>query len=102
MLEETILDKLGVDVGRKVVHMKTVTEADIAFTAGATGDFNLVHTCEEFAKKTGLPQKLSQVNIPRENMLEVAKLALGDPGMKSNLRRVTDPQEIVPVLLAAW
>jgi aldehyde dehydrogenase (NAD+) len=61
-----------------------------------------VQAVEEFSQKTGLPQKLSQVNIPRENMLEVARLALGDPGMKSNLRRVTDPQEIVPVLLAAW
>jgi len=61
-----------------------------------------VQAVEVFTKNTGLPQKLSQVNIPRENMLEVAILALGDPGMKSNLRRVTDPQEIVPVLLAAW
>jgi alcohol dehydrogenase len=61
-----------------------------------------VQAVEVFTKNTGLPQKLSQVNIPRENMLEVAKLALDDPGMKSNLRRVTDPQEIVPVLLAAW
>jgi alcohol dehydrogenase class IV len=61
-----------------------------------------VQAVEVFTKNTGLPQKLSQVNIPRDNMLEVAKLALGDPGMKSNLRRVTDPQEIVPVLLAAW
>jgi alcohol dehydrogenase class IV len=61
-----------------------------------------VQAVEVFTKNTGLPQKLSQVNIPRENMLEVAKLALGDPGMKSNLRRVTDPQELVPVLLAAW
>jgi alcohol dehydrogenase len=61
-----------------------------------------VQAVEVFTKNTGLPQKLSQVNIPRENMLEVAKLALGDPGMKSNLRRVTDPEEIVPVLLAAW
>jgi len=61
-----------------------------------------VQAVEEFAKRTGLPQKLSQVNVPRENLLEVAKLALGDPGMKSNLRRVTDPQEIVPDLLAAW
>lgn len=61
-----------------------------------------VQAVEVFIKNTGLPQKLSQVNIPRENMLEVAKLALTDPGMKSNLRRVTDPQEIVPVLLAAW
>lgn len=48
----TILDKLGVDVGHKVIHMKTVTEADIAFIAGASGDFNLIHTCEEYAKKT--------------------------------------------------
>lgn len=57
---------------------------------------------EDFSKKTGLPQKLSQVGIPRENLLEVAKLAVADPGMKSNIRRVTDPQEILPVLLAAW
>jgi alcohol dehydrogenase class IV len=79
-----------------------------AFGLGVTGKSDAqigemtVQAVEEFAKKTGLPQKLSQVNIPRENMLQVAKLALGDPGMKSNLRRVTDPQEIVPVLLAAW
>lgn len=52
MPEQLILDKLGVDVGHKVVHMKTVTEADIAFISGASGDFNLVHTCEEYARKT--------------------------------------------------
>jgi len=57
---------------------------------------------EEFSRKTGLPQRLSEVNIPKDNFLEVAKLAVADPGMKSNLRRVTDPQEIVAVLLAAW
>jgi alcohol dehydrogenase class IV len=79
-----------------------------AFGLGVTGKSDAqigemtVQAVEEFTKKTGLPQRLSQVNIPRENMLEVAKLALGDPGMKSNLRRVTDPQEVVPVLLAAW
>ncbi len=61
-----------------------------------------IQAVEEFAKKTGLPRRLSEVNIPKDNFLEVAKLAVADPGMKSNLRRVTDPQEIVPVLLAAW
>ena len=61
-----------------------------------------VQAVEEFSRKTGLPQRLSEVNIPKDNFLEVAKLAVADPGMKSNLRRVTDPQEIVPVLLAAW
>lgn len=47
-----ILDKLGVDVGTRVSHMKTVTEADIVMFAGVSGDFNPIHTCEEYAKKT--------------------------------------------------
>jgi 3-hydroxybutyryl-CoA dehydratase len=47
-----ILDKLGVDVGTKVSHMKTVTETDIGMFAGVSGDFNPVHMCEEYAKKT--------------------------------------------------
>ena len=53
MAEEVpILDKLGVDVGFKITHMKTVTEADIVLFAGVSGDFNPVHVCEEYAKKT--------------------------------------------------
>ena len=48
----SILDKLGVDIGFKTTHMKTITEADIVMFAGVSGDFNLVHTCEEYAKKT--------------------------------------------------
>ena len=54
MAEEgiTILDKLGVDVGLKVTHEKTVTEEDIKLFAGVAGDFNPVHMNEEYAKKT--------------------------------------------------
>jgi alcohol dehydrogenase len=61
-----------------------------------------IRAVEEFTAQTGLPRRLSEVNIPKDHFLEVARRALSDPGMKSNLRRVTDPQEIVPVLLAAW
>lgn len=50
--EASILDKLGVDIGYKTTHMKTITEADIVLFAGVSGDFNLVHMCEEYAKKT--------------------------------------------------
>jgi len=50
--EILILEKLGVDVGFKVAHTKTITEADIVLFAGVSGDFNPVHTCEEYAKKT--------------------------------------------------
>ena len=47
-----ILEKLGVGVGYKTIHMKTVTEADIVLFAGVSGDFNPVHTCEEYARRT--------------------------------------------------
>ena len=50
--EVAILDKLGVDIGLKTTHMKTITDADIVMFAGVSGDFNPVHTCEEYAKKT--------------------------------------------------
>ncbi len=50
--EKTILDKLGVDVGKKVSHIKTVSEVDINQFAEASGDFNPVHLREEYAKKT--------------------------------------------------
>jgi len=48
----TILGKLGVDIGFKATHTKTITEADIAAFANVSGDFNPVHMSEEYAKKT--------------------------------------------------
>jgi 3-hydroxybutyryl-CoA dehydratase len=48
----SILDKLGIDIGFKTTHMKTVTEADIVLFAGVSGDFNPLHVCEEYANKT--------------------------------------------------
>jgi len=48
----SILEGLGIAVGLKTTHMKTITEADIVLFAGVSGDFNPVHVCEEYAKKT--------------------------------------------------
>ena len=48
----SILDKLGVDIGYKTTHIKTITEADINNFAEVSGDFNPVHMREEYAKKT--------------------------------------------------
>ena len=50
--EQTILDKLGVDIGYRVTQMKTITDADIVMFAGVSCDVNPVHINEEFAKKT--------------------------------------------------
>ena len=49
---ETILDRLGVDIGYRVSHVKTVTEKDIGLFAEVSGDFNPVHMRQEFAEKT--------------------------------------------------
>ena len=48
----SILDKLGVDIGFKTTHTKTITEADIKLFAEVTGNYNPVHMNEEYAKKT--------------------------------------------------
>ena len=61
-----------------------------------------IQAVDQFVAKTGLPRRLSEVKIPKESFPAVAKLAVNDPGMKSNMRRVTDPQELIPVLEAAW
>ena len=56
----------------------------------------------DFSRRLGLPQKLSEVGIPKDHLEEVARVAVDDPAMKSNIRKVKDPKEIIPVLLAAW
>jgi len=61
-----------------------------------------VRAVEDFSRNLGLPQRLSEVGIPREGLEEAARIAVSDPGMRSNIRKVTDPQEIYPVLTAAW
>jgi len=60
----SILDKLGVDIGFKTTHMKTVTEADITLFAGVSGDFNPIHMCEEYAKKTLFGSRIAHGVIP--------------------------------------
>ena len=34
----SVLDRLGIDVGFRATHMKTITEADIVLFAGISGD----------------------------------------------------------------
>jgi len=50
--ETSILDKLGVDIGYKITHVKTITETDVVLFAGISGDFNPVHVNDEYARKT--------------------------------------------------
>jgi len=65
MTEEVpILDKLGVDIGTRVSHKKTVTEADIMMFANVSGDFNPVHVSDEYARKTFFGSRIAHGIIP--------------------------------------
>ncbi len=60
----SILDKLGVGIGYKTTHIKTITEADINLFAEVSGDFNPVHMNEEYAKKTFFGGRIAHGVIP--------------------------------------
>ena len=75
---ESILDKLGVDIGYKITHMKTITEADIVMFAGVSGDFNPMHMCEEYAKKTFFKGRIAH-GVISQGLLSAAMARL--PGM---------------------
>ncbi len=48
----SILEKLGVDIGYKTTHVKTITEDDIMLFAGVSGDFSPMHVSEDYARRT--------------------------------------------------
>ncbi len=50
--EPSLLDRLGIDIGYKTTHTKSIAEADIVKFAEVSGDYNPVHLDEEFARKT--------------------------------------------------
>ncbi len=48
----SLLERLGVDIGYRTTHTKTITEADIVKFAEVSGDYNPVHVNEDYARKT--------------------------------------------------
>ncbi len=50
--KSSLLASLGINVGTKTRHVKTITEADIMRFADISGDYNPVHMSESFAEKT--------------------------------------------------
>jgi len=48
----SILEKLGVDIGYKTTHVKTITEDDIMLFASVSGDFSPMHVSEDYARRT--------------------------------------------------
>jgi alcohol dehydrogenase class IV len=57
---------------------------------------------EEFYKGLGLPTRLRQAGVPKEDLPDLAKDAMTDFGLYRNLRRVKDVSELVELLNGMW
>lgn len=61
--EASILHKLGVKMGHKTSHSRTISEEDINAFAALSGDFNPIHVNEEYAKKTYFKGRIAHGTI---------------------------------------
>jgi alcohol dehydrogenase class IV len=57
---------------------------------------------EEFYRALGMPTRLRQVGVPREDLPDIARDAMTDFGLHRNLRRVKDVSELVELLEQMW
>jgi len=61
--EKSLLDKLGVKIGHKTSHSRTISEEDINTFAALSGDFNPIHINEEYARKTYFKGRIAHGTI---------------------------------------
>lgn len=95
-----ILDKLGVDIGYKATHEKTISESDITKFAEVSGDYNPVHMEEDFARKTFFGGRIAH-GVIAISLLSAAMAKL--PGLViliSHSSRFTNPVRIGDTITA--
>jgi alcohol dehydrogenase class IV len=57
---------------------------------------------KEITKKLDVQGIRQAFVVGQHSLKDSSRVVVADPGMKSTIRRVKDPQEIIPVLMAAW
>lgn len=57
---------------------------------------------DEFILELGMPHRLRELEIPREDLPEIARLALEDGPSRNNPVEVSSPGELLPLLERAW
>ena len=57
---------------------------------------------DEFILELGMPHRLRELEIPREDLPEIARLTLEDGPSRNNPVQVADPEELLPLLERAW
>ena len=57
---------------------------------------------DEFIMELGMPHRLRELEIPQEDLPEIARLTLEDGPSRNNPVQVTSPEELLPLLEKAW
>ncbi len=57
---------------------------------------------DDFIMDLGMPHRLRELEIPREDLPEIARLTLEDGPARNNPVQVSEPEELLPLLEKAW
>ena len=57
---------------------------------------------DEFIMELGMPHRLRELEIPREDLLTIAEMTLEDGPSRNNPVEVTSPEQLLPLLEKAW
>jgi len=98
--EMSLLDKLGVDIGYRSTHTRTVTEADITRFAEVSGDYNPVHLDEAYAKQTLFGGRIAHGVLAISFISAAAAKIPGLPILLSHSSRFLKPVKIGDTITA--
>jgi alcohol dehydrogenase class IV len=62
----------------------------------------LADTITDFTKRLGLPQRLRDVGVPQEGLMECSEIALSDGAIVYNPKFISDSAEVLKVYQQAW
>ena len=68
------------EIGMSAEQSKTITETDVMLYAGITGDFNPMHTNEEYAKTTRFGTRIAHGGLAEGLIAPVIGMKLPGPG----------------------
>ena len=57
---------------------------------------------DQFILELGMPHRLRELEIPQEDLPEIARMTLEDGPSRNNPVQVTSPEELLPLLEKAW
>jgi acyl dehydratase len=77
----------ALEIGMSASFTKTITETDVYLFAGISGDFNPMHTNEEFAKLTPFGTRIAHGALPQSLIAPVLGMKL--PGLGTIALEIT-------------